>query len=617
MKNRLWIITLLILINQGAVLAQDYQINKVEPPFWWSGMRSSQLQIMVYGDNISELKPRLEYTGIKIDQVIEVSNPNYLFINLSVSPMTDPGSFEIDFLKGSKVKSSYTYRLLEREKGSASRKGFDNSDVMYLITPDRFANGNPSNDNADGLKEKSNRENPGGRHGGDIQGIRDHLDYIEDMGFTAIWVNPVLENDQPQYSYHGYSTTDFYKVDLRFGTNEEYAELAREAKGKGIKLIMDMILNHCGSEHWWMKDVPTEDWINYGGKFIQTNHRRTTVQDPYASEHDHKGFVDGWFVKTMPDLNQRNELLATYLIQNTIWWIEYAGLAGIRMDTYPYPDKDFMTNWTCRVMEEYPDFNIVGEEWSLNPSIVAHWQRGKNNQNGYESCLPSLMDFPVQSALVTALSEEENWNSGFIKLYEMLANDFQYADPSNLVIFPDNHDMSRIYTQLNEDPELLKMALVYTLTMRGIPQIYYGTEVLMKNPGTEDHGVIRSDFPGGWEGDKQNAFTGALGKNQREMQKFVKKLLSWRKTSIVVHNGRLMHYAPENNTYVYFRYSEMDKVMVILNKSDSQLELDLSRFKEQLDDLKIRGVDVITGNVVNAGATLALPEKSCMVIDFD
>ena len=402
--------------------------------------------------------------------------------------------------KTGKEKLSHRFTLLAREKGSADRQGFTNDDVMYLITPDRFANGNPHNDTIKGLKEKADRSNPEGRHGGDLQGVADHLDYIADMGFTALWLNPVQENDMARTSYHGYAVTDFYKVDPRLGSNEEFKDLSKAAKEKGIKMIMDMIMNHCGSEHWWMKDLPSTDWINYGGKFVGTNHIHSTVQDPYASQADKKLFTEGWFVKQMPDMNQRNPLLAQYLIQNTIWWIEFAGLDGIRMDTYPYPDKDFMTHWSCSVMDEYPKFSIVGEEGSLNPAIVAYWQAGNNNRDGYTSCLGSLMDFPMQDALVKGLNgSEKEWNHGLIKMYEMLANDFIYPDPYNLVIFADNHDQSRFFTQINEDFDLFKMGIAYILTMRGIPQIFYGTEILMKNPDGKVDAVIRSDFPGGWK----------------------------------------------------------------------------------------------------------------------
>ncbi|MGB0523197.1 MAG: glycoside hydrolase family 13 protein [Flammeovirgaceae bacterium] len=619
MKRLPFLVFLLPMLFIGMHQAQaKVSLERVEPAFWWAGMKNPKLQLLVYGENISTLRPSLAYAGVQIEQVIQVKSPNYLFIDLHLSSDVKPGRFKIDFLDGEKSKLSYTYQLFEREAGSAEREGFNSTDVMYLITPDRFANGDPSNDQLEGFPDTAGRSEPGGRHGGDIAGIENSLDYIADMGFTAIWVNPVLENNMPAYSYHGYATTDFYQVDARFGTNEAYKELGKKAKAKGIKLIMDMIVNHCGSAHWWMKDLPTDNWLNYQENFTPTNHRRSVIQDPYAAAIDTKGFADGWFVETMPDLNQRNPLMANYLTQNAIWWIEYAGLAGIRMDTYPYPDKDYMTVWTQRVMEEYPDFNVVGEEWSENPAIVAHWQRGKVNPNGYTSELRSLMDFPIQATLVRALNaEEKRYGSGFIQLYEMLANDFLYADPYELVVFPDNHDMSRIFTQVNEDFELYKMAIAYLLTVRGTPQIYYGTEILMKNPGTTDHGIIRSDFPGGWKGDEVNAFTGkGLTAQQKEAKAFMQKLLNWRKTASAVHTGKLMHFAPENGIYVLMRYDEKQKVMLIMNKGAEQ-ELDLSRFQEGLGTAT-KGKDVITDTSYSMSAgTIKLNAKSVLVLELE
>jgi len=451
------------------------RIERVEPPNWWVGMKHNIVQVLVYGEDISQWEPNVENPHIQLKKTTRVNNPNYLFLDLLISERADATTVNIDFYKGKKKVGSHQYPLLERDM-TIPRKGFDSSDVMYLITPDRFANGDPSNDVISGMKEKvMNRQDEQGRHGGDIKGIRDRLDYIYDLGFTAIWLNPILENDMYRTSYHGYAATDFYKVDQRFGTNEDYVQFCQEAQNKGIKIIMDMILNHSGSEHWFVKDPPTQDWINHNNTYVQTSHRRTTHQDPYASEYDKKAFVDGWFVETMPDLNQKQPLMANYLIQNTLWWIEYTGIAGIRMDTYPYPDKEFMTVWNDAILAEYPAFNIVGEEWSLNPAVVSFWQAGKTNSNGYRSSLPSVMDFPLQDALITALVEEENWNSGWVKVYEMLGNDHLYPDPQNLVIFPDNHDMDRILTQLNGDIDLLKMAMIYFTTMRGVPQFYYGT----------------------------------------------------------------------------------------------------------------------------------------------
>ena len=609
---------MLSLLMANSVVTAKVALERVEPAFWWVGMKSPKLQLLVYGENISTLKPSIDYDGVRIEQTILVKSPNYLFIDLRLSPDVKAGTFKLNFMKGDKQELSFDYQLLNREEGSANREGFNSTDVMYLITPDRFVNADPSNDQIEGFTDKTGRTEPGGRHGGDIAGLEKSLDYISDMGFTAIWVNPVLENNMPSYSYHGYATTDFYKVDARFGTNDSYQQLAKKAKGKGIKLIMDMIVNHCGSKHWWMNDLPTDDWLNYQGDIHYTSHRRSVIQDPYGADIDSREFTDGWFTASMPDLNQRNPLMATYLTQNAIWWIEYAGLAGIRMDTYPYPDKDYMTEWTRRVMEEYPNFNVVGEEWSEDPAIVAHWQKGKVNPNGYTSELKSLMDFPIQATLVKALVEDEaQYNTGFIRLYKMLAMDFLYANPADLVVFPDNHDMSRIFTQVNEDFDLYKMALAYLLTVRGTPQIYYGTEILMTNPGTTDHGVIRSDFPGGWEGDKINVFTKVgLTTQQKEAMSFVKTILNWRKTATAVHSGELMHYSPKDGVYVMFRYDDKQKVMLILNKGKEQ-DLDLSRFAQSLGDAN-KAKDVISGDSYNLSTgKLSLKAKSTLVLEIE
>ncbi|MGQ1909735.1 glycoside hydrolase family 13 protein [Marinifilum sp. RC60d5] len=609
------VINVFLFVNLG--FSGEYKINHLEPAFWWTGMKNSNLQLLVHGDNISELKPELDYAGVSIEKVSYVQNPNYLFIDLKLRDKVKAGEFDILFKKGKKTILNYTYRLLEREKGSANRIGFTSKDVMYLITPDRFANGNPNNDSVKGMPDTVNRKDKSGRHGGDIKGIIDHLDYILDMGFTSIWINPVLENNQPKLSYHGYSITDYYEVDKRFGSNEEYRKLSQLAKEKGIGLIMDMVVNHCGSEHWWMKDLPSQDWINCNGKFKRTSHKRTTVQDKYASKEDLKQFADGWFVKTMPDLNQRNEFLAKYLIQNTIWWVEYAGLQGIRMDTYPYPDADFMSRWTREVMEEYPNFNIVGEEWTTNPALISYWQKGKVNHDDYKSYLPSLMDFPIQNALVEALNKEETWSTGWIKLYEMLANDFLYPNPDNLVIFPDNHDMARIFDQLNRNYESFKMAMAYILTMRGIPQIYYGTEILAKSDGGGDHGMLRSDFPGGWSGDKVNAFTGkGLSVQEKDAQDFLKKLLIWRKDNEIIHNGKLIHYAPDFGVYSYFRHTDNGKVMVILNKNKESVQLETKRYHEMIKGNEM-AKDIISGKSFSMKDSIEVPARSAMILEIN
>ncbi|HMQ47508.1 MAG TPA: glycoside hydrolase family 13 protein [Saprospiraceae bacterium] len=598
-----------------AISAQNL-INRVEPPNWWVGMEEAGLQLLIYGEAVGYLTPEITYSGIQVEKVTKVKNPNYLFVDLKIDPATKPGTVPIAFVKDGKIVTTYSYTLQMRKEGAAEIPGFDNSDVMYLITPDRFVNGNTANDNVAGMREKLNRSFKGGRHGGDIAGMRQRLDYLKDLGFTAIWINPLLENDMEEYSYHGYSTTDFYKVDPRFGSNEEYQTLCQEARGKGIKVIMDMIVNHCGLEHWWMKDLPMDDWINTWPAYTNTNHRKVTIQDPHGTEMDRKLFTDGWFVPTMPDLNQRNEFLGTYLIQNSIWWVEYLGLAGIRMDTYPYPDMDYMTAWTKAMMKEYPNLNIVGEEWFGDPALVSYWQKGKVNPNGYTSELRSLMDFPVNEALIKSLNDPNTGNC-WAAVYEMLAKDFLYPDPDNLVIFPDNHDMNRFYTWVNEDYELFKLGITFFLTTRGIPQIYYGTEILMGNTGFDgDHGIIRTDLPGGWPGDKVNAFTGeGLSAQQKDAQAFMKKLLNWRKTNSVVHWGKMIHYVPENGVYVYFRVLEDKKLMVILNRNKTATALNVDRFEEVMGHSH-EGKEVISGQTYKLIGNIDLPPMAPLVLEL-
>ncbi len=593
------------------------EIERVEPPFWWQGFEHRELQLLVYGDGIADFEPSISRQGLSISSVKRVASPNYLFVYVAIDPDAKPGGFEIAFSNDG-TTLEHRYELRQRNHASGWVDGFSTEDVIYLITPDRFANGDTGNDAVDGLGDLPDRDEPYGRHGGDLKGISNHLDYIEDMGFTAIWLNPVLENAMPEASYHGYATTDFYRVDPRYGSNEDYRQLAAELRERGLGLIMDMIVNHAGREHWWMDDLPTADWINSAGEYRETNHARTTNQDPYASDYDTRAFADGWFTPAMPDLNQRNPLLADYLIQNAIWWTEYLGLAGIRQDTYPYPDKHFMTEWTRRIMREYPDFNIVGEEWSPNPAIVSYWQAGKDNHDGYVSHLPGVLDFPLQIALAGALTADDPpWGSAWTPVYEMLGNDFLYPDPSNLVIFPDNHDMSRIYTQLGEDYDLYRMAIVYYLTMRGIPQIYYGTEILMSHPGTDSHGVIRSDFPGGWPGDTVNAFTGeGLSAKARQAQAFMRKLLHWRKTADVVHTGQLMQFAPIGNVYTYFRYDDDDTVMVIFNRDTETQTLPTARFAERIGNGRT-ATDVISGKRFNLARDLVLEPRSVLLLELD
>nr|WP_319265076.1 glycoside hydrolase family 13 protein [uncultured Draconibacterium sp.] len=588
---------------------------KVEPNCWWVGMKNPGLQIMLHGDDIGGLKPQISYNGIKIKNVIQVENPNYLFIDLNIDARTLPGNFEIALLKDGEIQENVAYELKARRRESSERQSYSPADVIYLITPDRFANGDVDNDVVKGMNEMSvDRSNPNGRHGGDIQGVIDNLDYIKELGFTAVWLMPVLENDQKELSYHGYSITDFYKVDPRFGSNEQYVELSRLCKEKELKLIIDVVLNHCGSEHWWMNDLPTKDWLNFQENKSFTNHRKTTLHDPHAAEKDSLQLVDGWFVETMPDMNQKNGLMANYLIQNCIWWVEYADLDGIRVDTYSYSDRYFLQRWSSRLMSEYPNLNIVGEEWNEDPAIVSYWQRGKVNYDGYTSSLPSLIDFPLQKAFNDGLVEEDNYNTGFIKPYEMLAKDFLYPEPDDLLIFPDNHDVERLYTQVGKDLDLFKIALTFYLTTRGIPQIFYGTEMLLE--GTS-HGEARSDFPGGWNGDEVNGFIDeGLNEDQKEVKEFLQVLLKWRKANDVVANGKLGHFIPQDGVYVYFRYLESKRVMVILNKNNHPCSLEISRYSAFIKDAKT-GVNVLTGDKVRLQEKFDVAAKTPIVIEFE
>lgn len=606
----------------------NQKLNRVEPPNWWIGFKNNHLQLLVHEKNISSYTPSINYSGVTITKVHKAQSSNYLFIDVVIAKNTKAGKFDIVFKDQNGNEKKHTYEVKKRKKVSKEFKGFNSSDAIYLITPDRFVNGNSQNDINTNLKEeKINRADNYARHGGDIAGIIKHLDYIETMGFTQIWSSPLLTNNMPKWSYHGYAITDYYEVDPRFGTLAEYKKLADKANNKGIGLIMDQVVNHCGLHHWWMKDLPFNDWVNAQKhyednrenwdwkKVIHSNHRRTSNQDMYASKADKKGMTDGWFVADMPDLNQRNPYMATYLIQNSIWWIETLELSGIRQDTYPYPDKKFMANWAGVIMKEYPNFSIVGEEWSYNPLLIGYWQDGAKNKDGYKSNLTSTMDFAMQKHITEGLTEKESWDKGLVKIYEGLANDFIYSNPKMIMAFMDNHDKSRVFTEFKGDVTNTKMALSYLLTLPRIPQIYYGTEILMDDfvkPG--DHGLIRTDFPGGWQEDKVNAFTGkGLTNIQKDMQQYVKKLLNFRKNSAAIHNGKTVHFAPKDGVYVLFRTINNETVVHIINKNEKPYILDLSRFDEiGLQKKKMK--NIITGNQFVWNDKLKLHKKGSVIL---
>jgi glycosidase len=610
-----FLFSLFLLLNLSLL---NGQIEHVEPLNWWIDMRDPHLQLMIHGKNISTASVEINYPGITLQSIEKTDNPNFIFVNLVIGSDTRAGIIPIHFTADDGTKFTHSYPLRERQKGSAERVGFNNSDVIYLLMPDRFANGNPENDIVAGMLEsKIDQSDKTGRHGGDFKGIIDHLDYIDEMGFTAIWLNPFLENDVARSSYHGYSTTDFYKTDPRYGTNEEFRELVRLSHQRGIKIVMDMIFNHIGIDHWWMKDLPSSDWINSNGEYMQSSHRKTVNQDPYVAEYDKRQMLEGWFVRSMPDLNQLNPFLANYLIQNSIWWIEYSGLSGIRMDTYPYPDKYMMAEWCKRVLNEYPDFNIVGEEWSTNPAQLSYWQKDQVNTDGYEGNLPSLFDFPMQSALTKSLLEEESWSTGWIQLYEVLSNDHLYPDPYNLVVMSDNHDMSRFFMQLGMNRELYKLGIIYILTTRGIPQIFYGSEILMTHTEGDHHGYIRKNFPGGWEGDTKNAFNGeGFSKEEKEMQEFFKTLLQWRKNNPVIHDGRMIHYLPEDGVYVYGRFNDESRVLILLNKTSENKTLKTEHFKEIIGQYT-KGKDVISGLSYKLDNKITIPKLTGLVLELN
>ncbi|QOY93772.1 glycoside hydrolase family 13 protein [Massilia sp. UMI-21] len=599
-----------------AACAQSPAIAHMEPPFWWAGMQHKELQLMVHGERIADLEPSLAYPGVRIASVTRVPNRNYLFVNLEISQDAHAGKFDIVF-RGAGRQASYAYRLLAREPGSAQRIGFNGSDAIYQVMPDRFANGNPDNDSTRDTLEKANRANGSGRHGGDIQGIIDRLDYIQGMGFTQLWPTPLVENDMPAYSYHGYAATDHYRIDPRYGSNEDVRRLSHEAKKRGIGLIQDVVLSHIGSGHWWMKDLPTPDWINYGGKFVPTQHHRTAVQDPYASKEDADNFTRGWFVESMPDLNQSNPLVANYLIQNNIWWIEYAGLSGLRIDTFGYSDGAFLSAYTRRLMEEYPGLNMVGEEWSTRPPVVARWQRGKDNFDGYRATMPSMMDFPLAESMRGALAGKRGGNV-FTDVYETLSLDYLYPEPHKLVLFEANHDVSRIWSEVGEDLDRYRMMMVFLMTMPRIPQLYTGDEILMTSAtGERDDASYRRDFPGGWTGDKIDAFTGkGLSARQRAAQDLVRKLANWRKGQPVIHKGKLMHYGPRDNTWVYFRYDDHKKVLVAFNNNPKEMVLDTGRFHEMLSGVA-GGVDVLSGKRFDLRKALRLPAGASVILDLE
>ncbi|MBK9291102.1 MAG: glycoside hydrolase family 13 protein [Bacteroidetes bacterium] len=600
----------------GHNFLQAQEISRIEPPFWWTGMAEGELQLMVYGRDIGKTRVSLSYPGVELRDVVMVENPNYLFINLFIRPEAQPGNMQLSFSGLRKKPLVYNYELKARKPGSALRGGFDNSDVIYLLMPDRFANGNPNNDNMPGMLEKADRSNPDGRHGGDLAGIEAHLDYFNKLAVTTLWLNPVLENNMPAFSYHGYAITDFYKVDPRFGTNDDYVRFIAKAHDKGLKIVKDMVFNHFGTNHWWMNDLPSSDWINRWPEFTRSNYRGGTLTDPYASEADKKRMLRGWFDTSMADFNQDNPFVANYLIQNSVWWVEYAGLDGIRVDTYPYSGKTFMKQWKQRINREYPNFSVVGEVWLNTTPQVAYWMGRAANANGFDSELKHLFDFPLKYAIRDAFNESNGWSTGVSRLYESLSLDFLFSEPMNIVVFADNHDADRIFTALGEDMRKFRMAMTFLLTVRGIPQIYYGTEIGMTGWEHSGHGFIREDFPGGWPGDESSVKDRRnLKPTQLEALDFMQMLLNWRKNKKVIHYGKTTHYVPENGVYVYFRHDENESVMVVLNNNEESRTFTTERFAENLDGFT-SGTDVLHRTWFDQLRTISVPAMSARIIEL-
>ena len=611
------------------------KIDKIEPANWFVGMKDASLQLMVYGQGIKTAEVTTDYPGVKIDSLVRLDSPNYLLVYMNVKD-AQPGTMNLLFQQG-KQKKKVAYELKVREKKGEERIGFSNADVLYMLMPDRFASGRSDNDQIKGMRPyKNDRSEPSLRHGGDLEGIRQHLDYFKELGVTALWFTPVLENNSPDNglfsTYHGYATTDYYRVDPRFGSNEEYRRLCDEAHEKGLKIVMDMIFNHSGFEHPWVKDMPTKDWLNtpewlkgtnlddqtqmtVGDHYLQTSYKLTPVVDPYASKVDMRETVDGWFVPTMPDLNQRLTWVMDYLIQNSIWWIETVGIDGIRMDTYPYADADGMARWMKRIHLEYPHFNTVGETWVTEPAYTAAWQKDSklSNRNSY---LPTVMDFAFYDRINLAKHEEtDDWWKGFNRIYNSLVYDYLYPNPSSVMAFLDNHDTDRFLGN-GKDSTALKQALALLLTINRIPQLYYGTEILMNGTKEKTDGNVRRDFPGGFPGDSKNAFTReGRTKAENAMFDWLSRLLHWRQGNEVITKGSQTQFIPYKGIYVIARQYQGKTVLTILNGKRSQATMAVERYSEAIGN-HTQAKDVLTGTTYQLSKDLVLQPRQVLVLEF-
>ena len=628
-KNLLFII---VFLSFATTMSAALKIDHIEPANWFAGMKNPCLQLMVYGKDIRQAEVTTDYPGVTIDSLVRLDSPNYLLVYLNLKG-AQPGVMTLDFKNG-KQKKSVSYELKQREKPGFQREGFSNADVLYMLMPDRFASGSDANDQIKGMNTYVNdRTQPSLRHGGDLEGLRQHLDYFVELGVTALWLTPVLENNSPDHNgfstYHGYATTDYYKVDPRFGTNDEYRRLVDEAHQHGLKVVMDMIFNHCGFDHPWVKDMPSKDWFNLsdwlkesngtsnptGTSFLQTSYKLTPVVDPYASEVDKRETVEGWFVTTMPDLNQRNQHVMTYLIQNSMWWIETVGIDGIRMDTYPYADAHAMAKWMRTLDQEYPNFNTVGETWVTEPAYTATWQKGSKlaNENSF---LKTVMDFSFFDKINMAKNEEtDGWWNGYNRIYNSLVYDYLYPNPSSVMAFIENHDTDRFLGN-GTDTLALKQAMALLLTINRTPQLYYGTEVLMNGTKEVTDGNVRKDFPGGFKGDKSNAFTReGRTKAQNAMFDWCSRLLHWRQGNDVVVKGKQTQFIPWKGVYVIARQYQGKTVMTILNGTSKAAQFEVARYAEIIGNVTT-ATDVITKRHVRIDKDVNLRPRQTLVLEF-
>lgn len=607
---------LLITCLAYSFLAEAQSITRIDPMHWYAGLQRKELQLLIKGDNISGATVTINYPGVTVIRTHNFENPNYLAVDLELAKELKPGKFNISLSKNKKIYKA-EYEIKQRSRDATAVKGFTPADLIYLLMPDRFSNGDPSNDVIKGMLESEvNRNEMYKRHGGDLQGVINHLDYLNDLGVTALWMTPFLINDQAYWSYHGYATTDHYRIEPRFGGNEIFAKLVNECHKRGMKFVMDYIYNHVGDNNYLVKDLPSKDWLHQWPEFTRTNYRPNAVIDPYRSKYDSILCVDGWFDKYMPDLNQKNSFVQNYFIQNTIWWVEYAQIDGFRFDTYPYNDNEFMIKAIKALKDEYPNIGLVGETWEQNTPSIAYWQ-SKNplRHDGKDSYLESLTDFMLCFAIKDGLREEYGWNRGYGRIYYQLSEDGLYHNPYMNVIFLDNHDISRILSELNNDFDKWKQAVVMLMTLRGIPMLYYGTEILMDGMSNPD-GLVRKDFPGGWPGDAVNKFS-AAGRTEKENEafNFIKSLAQWRKNNEAITQGKLMQFVPEDNTWVYFRYTDSACVMMLFNSSDQTKVLEGKRFKEQLYKYK-QGKDILTGNKISDLEFISISPRGVMVLEL-